>query len=57
MFLEVLVPNQDNERSGICVLGMSKLRYSEKNIKKDVPQHLNVNYVVGLIPMRDMEHN
>jgi hypothetical protein len=36
---------------------MSKLRYSEKNIKKDVPQHLNVNYVVGLIPMRDMEHN
>ena len=57
MFLEVLVPNQDSERSCICVLGMSKLRYSEINIKKDVPHHLNVNYVVGLIPMRDMEHN
>jgi hypothetical protein len=33
-FLKCFMPNQDSERSGICVLGMSKLRYSEINIKK-----------------------
>ena len=58
LFLEVLVPNQDSERSSICVLVMFRLRSSEKDIKKkDVPHHLNFSYVLGLIPMRDMEQN
>ena len=51
------MPKQDHERSGMCVLGMSRLRSSEIDIKKDVPHHLNFSHVLGLIPMRDMEQN
>jgi hypothetical protein len=33
-FLKCFVPQQDRERSGMCVLGMSRLRSSEIDIKK-----------------------
>ena len=46
-FLKCFVPKQDRELSGMCVLGMSRLRSSEIDIKKDVPHRLNVNYVGG----------